>query len=481
MTHEMLSRAVQRLRDRGVTFGDVRRVDRTTEWINVRNERIDNHQHGEEAGVCVRALVDGTWASAAGAVTDEASVLALADRAVHLAQRRSGVSVGSAMVYDRSTVQDRWDAPCAVDPFAVGDAEKYDLLLACTAEMQREKGVRAAKGTLVFERTQSVLMDTGGSVIEQTKTGSGGGIEAIAVSDSGEVQNRSYPKGHEGEVRQGGWELVLGMNLKGEAARVASEAVALLTAPAMPDVKTTIILHGSQLSLQVHESVGHPLELDRVLGDEISLAGGSFAQRDRLGTRYGSDLVNLVSDPTTPGALGTYGWDEEGQPSAPFDLVRNGQLVGYLSGRQSAGRAGLASAGTARSDGWAGYPIDRMANVDLEPGTAGSLDDLIGATDDGFLISSNRSWSIDQLRLNFQFGCEIAWEIKGGKLGQMYRNPLYVGNTPEFWGGCDAICGPEAWRSWGWFFCGKGDPMQLAHVGHGVAPARFRNVQVRSA
>jgi TldD protein len=197
--------------------------------------------------------------------------------------------------------------------------------------------------------------------------------------------------------------------------------------------------------------------------------------------RYGSDLVNLVSDPTTPGALGSYGWDEEGQPESRFDLVRAGSFKGYLSGRFSSGRAGLPSAGTARSDGWAGYPIDRMANVDLEPGTAGSLDDLIADTEDGFLLSNNRSWSIDQVRLNFQFGCEIAWEIKGGKLGRMFRNPLYVGNTPQFWGNCDAICGPEAWQSWGWFFCGKGDPMQIAHVGHGVAPARFRNIRVRSA
>jgi TldD protein len=476
-----LTDAVQRLSDSGAEFGDVRRVERSTEWITAKGERIDTHSVSDERGVCVRAVVDGRWGCAAGVVTDADTATRLADQAFEQAKRRAAVEGAGPRLVDRGSIQGDWASPMQEDPASVGDAEKYDMLLGATAEMMRERAVRQAKGSMVFEATDTLTYTTSGSRMHQRTQRSGGGIEAIAVSDSGEVQNRTYPKGHEGGCEQGGFEAVRRLDLIGNAPRVASEASQLLTAPLMPDTEATIILHGSQLSLQVHESVGHPLELDRVLGDEISLAGGSFAQRERLGMRYGSELVNLVSDPTTPGALGSYGWDEEGQAASRFDLVRSGEFKGYLSGRFSSGRADLPSAGTARSDGWAGYPIDRMANVDLEPGTAGSLDDLIASTEGGFLLANNRSWSIDQVRLNFQFGCEIAWEIKGGRLGQMYRNPIYVGNTPQFWGSCDAICGPEAWKSWGWFFCGKGDPMQIAHVGHGVAPARFRNIRVRSA
>ena len=476
-----LTDAVEHLSRSGVEFGDVRRVERTTEWITAKGDRLDTHSLRDEYGICVRAVVDGRWGCAAGVVTDSGTSIRLAKQAVAQARRRAEVEGRGPDHVDRGSIQGDWASPMIEDPAGVSDTDKYDLLLAATAEMGREKLVRQAKASMVFEATDTLTFTTSGSRFHQRTQRSGAGIEAIAVSDSGEVQNRTYPKGHEGGCQQAGYEAVRSLDLVGHAPRVASEAAQLLTAPLMPDLETTIILHGSQLSLQVHESVGHPLELDRVLGDEISLAGGSFAQRDRLGTRYGSPLVNLVSDPTTPGALGSYGWDEEGQPASRFDLVRNGEFKGYLSGRFSSGRANLPSAGTARSDGWAGYPIDRMANVDLEPGDAGSLDELIANTDSGFLLSNNRSWSIDQVRLNFQFGCEIAWEIKGGQLGQMYRNPLYVGNTPQFWGNCDAICGPEEWRSWGWFFCGKGDPMQIAHVGHGVAPARFRHVRVRSA
>ena len=480
MDEKYLADATQALRDAGVDFGDVRRVERTTEWLGVKGSRIDSHSVGDERGLCVRAAVNGRWGSAAGVLNSPEDALRYARLAAQRAHERARVEGDGPVLAERPAVRGEWASPMVEDPSTVSDSEKYDLLLAATEEMMREDKVHQAKGSMVFEATDSLTYATNGSRIHQRTQRSGAGIEAIAV-DGGEMQNRTYPKGHEGGCEQAGYEAIRGLDLLGNAGRVASEAAQLLTAPLMPDTEATIILHGSQLSLQVHESVGHPLELDRVLGDEISLAGGSFAQRDRLGMTYGSPIVNLVSNPTTPGALGSYGWDEEGQAAASFDLVRDGVLTGYLSGRFSAGRAGLPSAGTARSDGWAGYPIDRMANVDLEPGTAGTLDDLIASTESGFLLSNNRSWSIDQLRLNFQFGCEIAWEIRDGKLGQMYRNPLYVGSTPQFWGSCDAICSPEAWKSWGWYFCGKGDPMQLAHVGHGVAPARFRNIRVRSA
>ena len=272
------------------------------------------------------------------------------------------------------------------------------------------------------------------------------------------------------------------MGLEDAAQVAAEEAIALSRAELTPAGKRTIILHPSQLSLQIHESVGHPTELDRVLGEEISLAGASFLlpeQLDRL--EFGSELVNLTADATTPLGPGTFGFDDEGTPATATPLVERGRFVGYLSGRDSAARLGRPSGSAARSESFARLPIVRMVNVNLEPG-AGSLDDLISGVDDGLLMASNKSWSIDDLRLNFQFSCEIAYEIKGGRrTGRVFKNPLYVGVTPRFWQRCSGIAGPEAWGMWGWLHCGKGDPGQLMYVGHGCAPARFEDVDVRTS
>jgi TldD protein len=272
---------------------------------------------------------------------------------------------------------------------------------------------------------------------------------------------------------------VRAMRLVEEAPRVAEEAEALLAAPPCPEGRRTLILDGGQLALQVHESCGHPIELDRVLGMELSYAGDSFLTLDKLDAfQYGSREVNIVADATAPGGLGTFGWDDEGVPAQRTPIVEAGRFVGYLSSRETAPAIGRTSSGSMRASGWHRIPLIRMTNVNLLPGAAGSLENLIADTDDGLYLATNKSWSIDNKRLNFQFGAEVCREIKGGKLGQLYKNATYTGITPEFWGACDAVCGPEAWRLWGTPNCGKGEPSQTARVGHGVAPARFRNVQV---
>jgi TldD protein len=243
------------------------------------------------------------------------------------------------------------------------------------------------------------------------------------------------------------------------------------------------VLDTPQLALQIHESCGHPTEADRAFGEEVSLAGASFLVPERLGRfRYGSVHVNLTADAITPGGLGTFGWDDEGVAARRTPLVARGQHVGYLTSRETAARLGLPrSGGCVRAESWNRFPIVRMVNVSLEPAADGpSLEELVADTDDGVLLGCNRSWSIDDLRLNFQFGCEIAWEIKKGRRTRVLRNPIYTGITPRFWGACDAVGGPAAFRMWGFVSCGKGDPMQLMAVGHGCAPARFRDVTVGS-
>jgi TldD protein len=271
---------------------------------------------------------------------------------------------------------------------------------------------------------------------------------------------------------------VEGLRLVDEAPRVAQEAAALVRADPCPSGLTTVVLDGDQVALQVHESVGHPTELDRVYGTEASYAGTSFLKPGDLGSlRYGSEHMNITADPTTPGGLGSFAFDDEGVPAASTPVVEAGRLTGFLTSRETAARIGAGNGGSMRADGWNRMPLVRMTNLHIEPGR-GTLEDILADVDDGIYMETNRSWSIDDKRLNFQFGTQAAWEIKAGKRGRMLRDATYTGITPAFWGSLDAVAGRDSWQLYGLTNCGKGQPGQSAHVSHGAAPARFRNVQV---
>jgi TldD protein len=240
----------------------------------------------------------------------------------------------------------------------------------------------------------------------------------------------------------------------------------------------TVVIDSEQMALQVHESVGHPTELDRVYGTEAAYAGTSFLKAGDLGSlRYGSNLMNITADSTTPGGLGTFGFDDEAVPARREAIVEGGVLSGFLTSRETAAKLGAGQGGSMRAEGWSRMPLVRMTNLHLEP-HEGALEDLLSDVDDGLYLATNKSWSIDDKRLNFQFGTQIAWEIKKGKLGRMLRDATYTGNTPLFWGTMDAVGGQESWVLYGLTNCGKGQPGQSAHVSHGAAPARFRDVQV---
>src|SRR5690606_10885070 len=300
------------------------------------------------------------------------------------------------------------------------------------------------------------------------------GISATAVGEH-ESQRRSYPS-YGGQYGTRGWELVRRLDLLSHAAELAEQARALLTAPLCPEGETTLILGGEQLALQIHESVGHAIELDRILGWEAAFAGTSWLDLSQLGQlQYGSELMNITIDPTIPGALGSFGFDDEGTPAMRRYAVRDGRWVGVLAGRDSASVAGLDYAGSVRSDGWRRLPMVRMTNVGLEPGPH-TLEEIIAATDDGVYMETNRSWSIDDRRLNFQFGCEVGYEIKGGKRGRMLKNPTYTGIGPRFWQSMDMLSSEVV--NWGLANCGKGQPGQIGHTAHPAAPARFHDVRV---
>ncbi len=356
-----------------------------------------------------------------------------------------------------------------VDPFSVSVADKVELCLRAESALAQPE-VKVAEAAVRAQRERKVLVTSDGIEVEQELVECGGGIDATAVGD-GTSQVRSYPSAHGGISAQAGWEFVTDLELEREAPRVGEQAAALLRAPECPAGLTDLVIDAEQMQLQVHESVGHPTELDRVLGWEAAYAGTSFLRPDDLGSlRYGSNLMNITADPTTATGLGTFGFDDEGVPATPIPIVREGVLVGWMGSRE------VGFAGSMRADGWSRMPLVRMTNLHLEPG-AGTLDELISGVDEGLYLETNKSWSIDDKRLNFQFGTQIAWEIKGGKLGRMFRDATYTGITPRFWGSMDAVAGPEAWRLHGLTNCGKGQPGQSAHVSHGASPARFRRVQ----
>ncbi len=350
-------------------------------------------------------------------------------------------------------------------------------LLAADRAMIAVKGVAWTETVYGAQREWKTFAATDGSYTEQVITHLGAGLEANAI-DGDEHQRRSYPD-NGGRWASAGYEFIRGMDLVGNAERVASEAVELLTAPPLPAGTRTILLHPSQLYMQIHESCGHPTELDRALGSEASYAGTSFLTPDMLGSfRYGSDLCDIVADATVPLGLGTFGWDDEGVAAQQVPLIKEGIFVGYLSSRETAPKIGRASGGAMRADGWNRIPLIRMTNVNLLPKPGMSFDDIVADTDDGLLFETNRSWSIDDRRLNFQFSTEVCREVKGGKPGRLFRNGTYTGITYELWRSMDAVGDASSWEMWSTPNCGKGEPGQAGHVGHGASGARFRNVRV---
>ncbi len=466
-----------------VRYAEVRFVDRDGERLRVRDGRPEQVTTEASRGVGIRVLGAKTWGFACSADATEGALVATAARALAIA-RASAVAVHAPVAFpEQAAARGRYETKVAVDPFTVPVEAKLAVLDAPARALRSgDKRLVSAEGWMEWTRLRKRLLTTEGTDTQQSFTFGACGMHVFAVGADGNAQRRSYPTWQGGDGFQAGFERVTALDLMAHVDRVKSEALALLVAPPCPAGSRTVLLDSSQMALQIHESCGHPAELDRVLGSEISLAGGSFLQPRWLGKlRYGSPAVTLVADATSEGGTGTFGWDDEGVPAGRHPLVDRGLFVDYLSSRETAASLGRSSTGAMRAESWNRSPIIRMVNVSLEPGAAGTLEDLVLDTDDGLLVSTDKSWSIDDLRLNFQFSCEIAWEIKHGKRTRMLRDPFYTDVTPRFWGACDAVCSESEWRLWGISTCGKGDPMQSMHVGHGASPARFRDVVVGSA
>jgi TldD protein len=458
----------------GASYADARAVVRRAQAVNTKNGRVENVSDVESEGIGVRVLVDGAWGFACDRRLSDEGARNAAMRAAEFARAAGGR--GTKSLAPVPAKNGAYRTPVEVDPFTVSLADKVALCLRAEEALHHDD-VKVTQAAVRAMREHKVLATSDGAVVEQEIVESGGGIDAIAVADGG-YQVRSYPSAHGGSSAQAGWEYLDELGLEREAPRVAEQAAALLQAEPCPSTVTTVVIDAEQMELQVHESVGHPIELDRVYGSEAAYAGTSFLKPTDLGAlRYGSEKMNITADSTTPRGLGTFAFDDEGVPARREPIVVEGVLRSFLTSREYAERIGAGEGGSMRAEGWNRMPLIRMTNLHLEAGE-GSFDDLLADVEDGIYLETNKSWSIDDKRLNFQFGTQIAWEIKNGKLGRMLRDATYTGITPEFWGSLDAVAGPDTWHMQGLTNCGKGQPGQSAHVSHGASPARFRNVQV---
>lgn len=463
-----------------VEYADVKIMNTQMDEISYKNETLDRISRLDKVGIGIRCLVNKSWGFASTNELTREKVTELVEKAVRIAKASSLVKKFDIELADEPIYEDTVITPMKKDPFEVELSEKIEIL---QESVKRIRGVseriKVATSHYVSRKDHMVLYTTEGTKIDQTIVFCGGGVAATAV-EGGEVQTRSLPASFRGDFHTQGHEYFESLNLVDVSEQTAHEAMKLLKAEKMPSGKATIILGHSQLALQVHESCGHPTELDRAIGYEAAYAGTSFLTPNLLKEdfKYGNELVTMVADATVAGGLGTFYYDHEGVQAQRNTLVDKGVFTGFMSSRETAKAIGLdRSSGAARSMGYDRIPIVRMTNVNLEPGDW-EFDELIKDTKEGYFLETNRSWSIDDIRMNFQFGTEIGWKIENGEMTKMIKNPTYEGITPEFWGSVSGICNKKHWKIFGTPNCGKGEPGQAAYVGHGIAPTRFENVRI---
>jgi TldD protein len=478
MTQDIGRKGLEEAVKAGASYADIRIGEISDENLTVKNGMPEDVNLLQTTGFGIRVLVKGAWGFAASIDVTRKEVAEVARKAVSIAKASAKVNKKAVTLKKTPVKIDKYSTPMKKDPFNVPLEEKMEALMDAERTIAEQSPlIKVSYAFFRAMRENKLFMSTEGAEIHQMITWGGGGILAVAIKN-GEVQRRSYPSSFRGNFATSGYEFFKSLKLIEHAKRIGKEAVELIDAEKCPSATTDIIIAGDQLALQTHESCGHPTELDRALGMEADYAGTSFLTPDTLKKlRYGSKHVNIVADATVPGGLGTFGYDDEGTPAKKVYLVKEGMFVGYQSSRETAALLRLKeSSGGMRADSPMAIPLIRMTNINLLPGSW-KAEELIEDTQQGVLMLTNRSWSIDDRRLNFQFGTEIGWTIRKGSKEKMIKNPTYTGVTPDFWGSCDAVS-KDDWRMWGTPNCGKGVPGQVMYVGHGCGTARFRKVKV---
>jgi TldD protein len=464
-------------KSKGASYADIRICQIKAESLSVKNGASELIQNSESTGFGVRVIANGGWGFASSCDFDEKNVKRIALLAIQIAKASAKLRKQNVALSPLLKTVDLYNTPIKVDPFSVPLREKLEYLLSLDNVLNRVSGINIREAFMEFRKEEKFFASSEGSKIDQKIIYSGAGISATAMKSHREMGKRSYPNSS-GQYETKGYELVNELKFEENAEKIGNEALALLSAKECPKGVKTIILDGAQVSLQIHESIGHPLELDRVFGAEKNFSGTSFATTDKLDKlKYGSDIINVVTDPGYPGGLGTFGYDDEGVKAERSYLIKDGILIGYLTSRETASLINKKSNASMRAESWGDVPIIRMTNTVLLPGKH-SLEDMISEVDDGIYMEANSAWSIDDNRENFKMGCEIGWEIKNGKLGEMIKTPTYSGNTIDFWNCCDAIANEKYFKIWGTPNCGKGQPAQNIATGQGASPCRFKDVKV---
>ncbi len=475
---DLARRAVEAATGAGATYADARLVLMRRERVSVRDERSQPVRLHERYGLGVRVVAAGGWGFAAVSTLSERAVIDAARRAVASARAggalRQDLGQPPVQLVAAPAVKGQWVTPHQLDPFDVAPVDKASLLADLTAAARAVRGVSHAEASVQAVAEDKLLVTSDGTEVHQIFFRIAPQLTATAVDRRrGGFASRS----HEASAMLAGWEYVRDLSLVADAPQVAEDAVRKLHAVSVTPGPATIVVAPSNLWLTIHESVGHPTELDRVVGLEADYAGTSFLRRDDAGQRrIGSERVHLVADRTQPGGLATVGWDDEGVAAQRWDLVREGMLVDWQTTRDQAAWIGQDSShGCLYGEEHDGVPFQRMPNISLQPGAEGyTTEDLINATEEGLYITGRDSGSIDQQRYNFQFSGQMCWEIKRGRLVRPVRDVAYQANTIEFWSSCDMIGGEGTYRLGGTFHDGKGQPGQSNAVSHGCPPARFR-------
>ncbi|MDH4185977.1 MAG: TldD/PmbA family protein [Nitrospira sp.] len=471
---EFADLALKRIVASGAEYGDIRLLDSITQTITGADRRIASIREQQDRGFGIRVLYHGAWGFAASSVLSVEEVPRIAERAIEIAKGSASLAMNKIILADEPVHRDRFVTSYQLDPFSIPLEHKASLLLQTMESLHRQSGIVRSHASLWARRDCKLFVSTEGSHLEFDLLAVNGDFGATAVHD-GRFASRNFNTPH----LRTGYELIEQADFPAEATRIASQAIEKVRAPAIKPGLFDLVLDPEHLSLTMHESCGHPSELDRALGYEANYAGTSFLTPEKQGTyRYGSPHVNFVADNCEPETLAATGYDDDGVACQRWDIIRDGLFVGYCTNREVAPKIGDSrSRGSNRADSWGSVPIVRIANIGLEPGNA-TLDGLFADVKKGIYIEGHGSYSIDQRRYNFQFGGDAFWLIENGQRTHMVRDVIYHGITPEFWGSCDGVADPSHRKRYGFITCGKGQPGQSGWMSHPASHARFRNIHV---
>ena len=478
-----LKQQIERLRSRGATYVDARWYPyEETNQLLMWNGNLKNANSSRESGIGIRVLYQGAWGFSAS--SDPGDLAGLFDRAFDNARVAAERVTFPVRLAEKEAVQGSFESPSRIDPFEIPLTDKVAFLKEMDGKLDR-KGVDQRVSSLTFVRKQIVFLDSEGSQIEKRITEVFASLEVTGMDEHGESFERKFHLGKHGESR--GWESIDQPFFAENAERIVRDLNQVLTAQECPKDDRSVILLPGILYLQTHETIGHALELDRILGYELAFAGGSFVTLNDFGKlRYGSEKLTVRADATLTNSPGSFGFDDDGIPARNVLLIDKGLLVSAITGRQMVEEANATarrpifsgSGGANRASSFYRVPIERMTNINIDPGQDGSLEDIISQTGKGILLDGDRSWSIGSNREQFHFGTEIGWLVEEGKITQPVKNSTYRGDTLKFWNSLSAVGDSSTWELKYVDNCGKGQPNQIMQLGHGVPVCRFDNVRI---